>query len=447
MSRYDNSIGVLVPNILLPKETADYEKWAVVACDQYTSQPEYWESADRYVGSAPSTLRLVLPEAYLNKPREEERIEAVKRSMHGYLEDGTLHALPEGFVFVRRQAEGKERLGLVMALDLEQYDYSKGATTLIRATEGTIVDRIPPRLRIRRDAPIELPHILVLIDDPGRTVIEPLAAHTQAMHKLYDTDLMLGGGHISGHLVSDKTLIEQVISALTALTDADAFKEKYGKGHAPLLFAMGDGNHSFATAKAAWEEIKAGLPEKEREAHPARYALVEIENVHDDGIVFEPIHRVLFGHEEAAALDEILAFLHAQNGKVTRKPFESEAKLDAYLSEPRGGMHVLPYYIGGECGAFIVETPAQQLPVGTLQNAIDALLKETGKGEVDYIHGKDVVLSLSRKANTLGFLLPAMKKAELFPTVVYDGALPRKTFSMGEANEKRYYIECRKILP
>ncbi len=438
MDRFRNDVGVGVPRVLLPKKGADFSKWAVVACDQYTSEPEYWARADEIVGESPSTLRLILPEAFLGKPDEAERIEAINAAMRDYLEQGVLKEQAPGFVLVTRSAAGKTRTGLVLALDLEQYDYSKGATTLIRATEGTIVSRIPPRLRIRAGAPLELPHILVLIDDPNRSVIEPLAAKKARLELLYDTELMLGGGHITGHLVSREADIDGVLSSLTALTDPRSFSKKYGEGHAPLLFAMGDGNHSFATAKANWEQIKAGLPESERAEHPARYALVEVENVHDEGIAFEPIHRVLFGISGSQAVQKLLDILKRQNGDA----MASTGSLPA----PAGGeTHVLPFITGGMLGAFTVANPSSQLAVGTLQNAIDALLKETEGTEVDYIHGADVVRKIAEKENAVGFLLPAMEKSELFPTVVYDGALPRKTFSMGEASEKRYYMECRRL--
>ena len=310
--RYQNDVAVQVPHVLLPKKGTDYYKWAVVACDQFTSQPTYWEEAKRIVGKAPSTLELILPEAYLEKPGEAERIKSIKEHMRDYLDKGVLEEKPQGFVLVTRTVGGVTRTGLVMALDLEAYDYSKGSTTLIRATEGTIVSRIPPRLKIREGAPIELPHILVLIDDPERTVIEPLALKKASLTKLYDTDLMLDGGHISGHLVDGEGDIRGVLNSLGVLKDAERFSKQYGE-RAPMLFAMGDGNHSFATAKANWEKIKATLPENERADHPARYALVEVENVHDDGIVFEPIHRVVFGASGNRAIETILRHLKAQN--------------------------------------------------------------------------------------------------------------------------------------
>jgi len=441
MKQYENQIGVQVPRIMLPPKGTDFSKWAVVACDQYTSQPEYWQQAEQIIGDAPSTLKLILPEAYLGKPEEEAMIATIRANMQAYLNDGLLVEQEPGFVLVTREAAGKERTGLVMALDLEEYDYKKGASTLIRATEGTVVERIPPRLRIRQGAPVELPHILVLIDDPGRTVIEPLKAKEEQFELLYDADLMLEGGHVTGRLVADASAIQGVLSALTALTEPAAFRKKYGDDKAPLLFAMGDGNHSFATAKAAWEAIKATLPEEQWADHPARYALVEVENVHDAGIVFEPIHRVIFGVEPEKALARLTEILKQNNGDCRMEFFPEEAIAVAPVANAR----MLPFFFGEQKGALFVTEPVDQLAVGTLQNAIDLLLTEVPGAEVDYIHGDDVTVELAKKPNAVGFLLPAMQKQELFPTVVFDGALPRKTFSMGEACEKRFYMECRKI--
>ena len=466
MKVYENSVGVLVPEILLPPQGTDTYKWAVVACDQFTSQKEYWEEARRIIGDAPSTLDLILPEAWLGAQDEQERIARIKEKMQEYLHNGTLVKQPQGFVLVERTAAGNTRHGLVMALDLEKYDYSKSSGTLIRATEGTIVERIPPRLRIREGAAVELPHILVLIDDPEETVIEPLTAQAEKLPLLYDTDLMLGGGHISGRLVSGEKEIMGVLEALTALSDKAAFEKKYGSKPV-LLFAMGDGNHSLATAKANWEKIKATLPEEQREDHPARYALIELNNVHDKGIVFEAIHRNVFGIPGEKLVEALLQDSKPAYIRVGRNPVEDIYQEDnvpfvmdratvlregsdvaiiacGEMVRPAAGgeKHVIPFYYGDKSGAFIVTEPAVQLAVGTLQNAIDAVLKELG-GEVDYIHGIDVVKELAQKPDTTGFLLPDMEKSELFPTVVYDGALPRKTFSMGEAAEKRYYMEAR----
>jgi hypothetical protein len=436
---FENKIGVLVPNVMLPPKGTDFSKWAVVACDQFTSQPEYWEAARKFIGDAPTTLDLFLPEAYLGKDGEAERIATIRKNMREYMAKGILETKPQGFVLVKRSVAGNTRWGLVMALDLECYDYNKGATTLIRATEGTIVERIPPRLRIREGAPLELPHILVLIDDPKRTVIEPLAAKTEALDKLYDTDLMLDGGHITGWLVDGANDIQGAIDAMEVLTDADAFHAKYGD-HAPLLFAMGDGNHSFATAKANWEKVKATLTPEEQKDHPARYALVEVENVHDDGIVFEPIHRVLFGIGGMEGAEKLLEKLKAQNG-------DAKIVLSDDMPKASGGeVHTIPFCTGKTFGAFVVEKPAAQLAVGTLQNAIDALLKETEGAEVDYIHGEAALRALVNRPDTLGLMPRAFDKAELFGYIRRFGVLPRKTFSMGEATEKRYYMEARRIL-
>lgn len=443
---FQNSIGVQVPDILLPRKGVSMEKWAVVACDQFTSQPEYWEEAERIVGEAPSTLRLMLPEMYLDKPGEAERIATINATMDRYMAEGTLESRGQGFVFVRRTVDGKTRNGLIVALDLEQYDYSRGSETLIRASEGTIVERIPPRLRIRKDAALELPHILVLIDDPARTVIEPLAAAANAETKLYDFELMLGGGHIEGYMIQDAARINGALRALEALADPARFAAQYGEGKAPMLFAMGDGNHSFATAKANWEARKQELTPAERENHPARYALVELENIHDEGILFEPIHRVLFNLDVEKALRWLVERLATDNGACKLNRFETKEACDASvkIAETCGG-HILPFVSAEGYGYLKVNAPTAQLEVGTLQNALDAMLKAFPEATIDYIHGADVVCELGAKPGNLGFLLPPMAKSAFFPTVVFDGALPRKTFSMGEANEKRYYLECRKI--
>ncbi|MBQ7061017.1 MAG: DUF1015 domain-containing protein [Clostridia bacterium] len=437
--KFENKIGICVPELMMPAKNVDMTKWACVACDQYTSQPDYWNKCEEIVGAAPSTLRLMLPEIYLEKPGEAERIAEIRKTMEKYVADGTLENIGEGFVLTRRTVDGKTRNGLVVALDLEEYDYSKGSTSLIRATEGTIVERIPPRLRIREAATVELPHIIVLIDDENKTVIEPLCE--KKLEKLYDFELMQGGGHVEGWLVNDEETIKNVIEAIAALVNPT----KYGTEMPPLLFAMGDGNHSFATAKANWEKLKATLPEEERANHPARYALVELENVHDEGIVFEPIHRVVFNVCPECFLKALGEELEKQNGAAEIRYFDCPHCRARALKELPEGAHAIPFVIEGKLGAIVVEKPAAQLEVGTLQNALDVLLKKTEGASIDYIHGEDVVNELGSKPGNVGFLLPPMAKGDLFKTVVFDGALPRKTFSMGEAHEKRYYLECRKI--
>lgn len=442
--KFANKAGVGVPEIVFPAKGVDLTKWACVACDQYTSQPDYWQGCEQVVGDAPSTLRIMLPEIYLDKPGEEERIAAIRKAMDEYMKNGTLQNLGRGFMLTRRTVDGKTRTGLIVALDLECYDYNKGSTTLIRATEGTIVERIPPRLRIRDGAPLELPHIIVLIDDEKHTVIEPLYNAVKNTEKTYDFELMQKGGHIEGWFIDGEQMIENAITAIEGLIDPN----KYGREMAPLLFAMGDGNHSFATAKANWEKLKATLPEDQRENHPARYALVELENVHDEGIIFEPIHRVVFNVSTKKFLQDLKAKLTQQNpgGIVDVQLFESERRFNRnYERAVSEGGHVIPVIIEGKRGYIAVKRPAAQLEVGTLQAALDVVLKETPGATIDYIHGEDVVNDLGSKYRNIGFLLPPMDKSALFKTVVFDGALPRKTFSMGEAHEKRYYLECRNI--
>lgn len=434
MAKYDwEKFGLHIPEILVPAEGTDYSKWAVVACDQYTSEPEYWNEVESIVGDAPSTLRLTLPEIYLDKPGEADKIKDIRASMDAYLADGTLRKLEPGCMLVKRTAEGRSRTGLVIATDLEAYDFNKGSKSITRATEGTVVERIPPRLRIREGAPIELPHILILIDDPDKTVIEPLVNAPQV--PVYDTDLMMNGGHISGSFIKE----EDLAGAKDALCELfDKAVAKYGDGNV-IFQAMGDGNHSLATAKTNWENLKKTLSPEEAVNHPARFALCEIENIHDDGIIFEPIHRVLFaknGQSGKDIVEETVALLDEQNGKAYL------AEADAQVPE---GAFAIPYLYGGKKGLVIVEEPANKLEVGALQNALDVMVKERKTCDIDYIHGTKAVETLSAQDGKAGFMLPAMDKFMLFPAVAADGALPRKTFSMGEANEKRYYIESRYI--
>ena len=305
MKNYEKT-GVQIPQVWLPRAGVDLHKWATIACDQFTSQPDYWQSVEALVGDAPSTLHLTFPEVYLERPDADARIQRIQSAMQQYLAQGLLTP-HDGMVYVERRIGGKLRRGLVLALDLEQYDYNKGSRSLIRSTEGTIVERLPPRMRIRQGAALELPHILVLIDDPACTVIEPLGAAKERLQPLYDFELMLDSGHLAGYLVNDAALEAQVIQALEALADPASFAQKYAvdADQAVLLFAMGDGNHSLATAKAIWNRIKAQVGMD----HPARYALVEIENVHDEGLEFEPIHRALFGLKQ-----DILAEMQAHFG-------------------------------------------------------------------------------------------------------------------------------------
>ena len=433
-----SDIGIQIPQVYLPKAGTDLTKWAVIACDQFTSQPEYWNDVEKIVGDAPSTLNLTFPEVYLEKSGGEERIKNIQRSMCKYMDEGILRP-HDGFVYLERTVAGKTRKGIVLCLDLEAYDYNKGSSSLIRATEGTIVDRLPPRMKIREGALLELPHILVLIDDPNRTVIEPLSVAKPKLETLYDFDLMLESGHLGGYAVS-QDFENQIVEALRGLANPETFAAKYGidKNQPVLLFAMGDGNHSLATAKAIWEKTKPQVGMD----HPSRYALVEIENVHDEGLEFEPIHRVLFGLKK-----DLFAELDKTFGaSLTYKPVASAEEMVKAVDSAKGEKQAIGL-VGGrkEFGILEIANASSNLPVGTIQSFLDVFLKGGGAEKVDYVHGEDVTVKLGSQPNNAGFYLPGMNKSDLFKTVILDGALPRKTFSMGEAREKRFYMEVRKI--
>ncbi len=406
--------------LLIPADPARFESWACVACDQFTSQPEYWEQADSLVGQAPSALRLILPECYLGEA--DARIGSIHERMLEYLREGTLSpAVRNGFVLVERETSGGRRLGLVGLLDLESYDYHKGARSLVRATEETIESRIPPRLAVRRGAAMELSHVLMLLDDPAHGVIEPLYERRGQLRKVYDFSLMLGGGRIVGYAVTDQTDIDAISAALDRLLE-------HMDGDDPLLFAVGDGNHSLATAKAYWNKLRRGLsPEAARE-HPARYAMVELENIHDAALRFEPIHRVVFGCDGDALLRDFAVFLG-----------EKGASLDADAEQ-----RIVCVYGGRERHLDISSSP-YRLAVGTLQAFLDEWLKVHADARLDYVHGENAVRALVAEKGAVGLLLPTPEKDALFETVQREGALPRKTFSMGEANEKRYYMEARRL--
>ena len=417
MSKYFYEADILLPDF----EKAEGTKWAVIACDQHTSEPEYWQEAREIAGDAPSTLNLILPEVYLNET--EERVPAINARMSDYVRDVLIQHKDSMILLERTLADGSVRRGLVGCIDLECYDYKKGADSLVRATEGTVLERIPPRVAVRRGASIELPHVMVLIDDPDKTVIEPIAAAACDLSVAYDFDLMLGGGHVKGFFV-DKARQAAIDGALASLITPEAMKKKYGGEYAPLLFAVGDGNHSLASAKAAYEEVKETLGDAAKD-HPARFALVEIVNLHDDALSFEPIYRVMFGVSPAAVLEALREY--AGNLEGSEKP-----QTVAYV------------HAGGE-GSVIFRRPTQQLTVGTLQAFIDDYIASHEGASVDYIHGTAATEALARREDSIGFLFDGMGKDQLFKTVICDGALPRKTFSMGHAEDKRYYLECRKI--
>lgn len=411
-------------DILIPKN-ADMTKWSVVACDQYTSEPEYWKETEKLVGTEPSALRVVYPEIYLSEDREK-RISEINKKMTEYTEAGIFAEYKNAFVYVRRTLKnGKVRKGIIGAVDLEDYDYVKGSQSFIRATEGTVIERIPPRVKIRENATLEFPHIMLLADDEKMKVIEPLDEKASTYEKLYDFPLMQNGGHIEGYLLP-RECAEKLTEEINKLACAEEFEKKYGAGkRSPLVFAVGDGNHSLATAKTCWENIKKDLTEEERQTHPARFALVELVNLHDESLEFEPIHRVMFGIEPEKVYKAIFEFY----------PQASE--------EDNGGKKLILKY-GADTKTVWIKDKKNNIAVGTLQDFIDWYLSEN-EGSVDYIHGADVTERLSKEKNNIGFILPAMKKSELFETVVLNGVLPRKTFSMGEAYDKRYYLEGKKI--
>ena len=388
-------------DILLPKK--DFEKWAVVACDQYTSEPDYWHDVERIVGDSPSALNIILPEIYLSDDNSE-RIARVNAAMKEYLDGGVFEEHKNSMIYVERESNNAVRRGIVGLIDLDDYDYTKGSTALIRATEATVLERIPPRVKIRRDAILEMPHVLLLIDDPTMSVIEPLDKQKDGFKQAYDFDLMKNGGHISGYFLSDEA-IEAVGGALEAL-----IADKDDK----LLFAVGDGNHSLATAKECYRLTGDPL---------ARYALVEIVNIHDPSIEFEPIYRVLFNVDREDFMAGFIAHTEALGGGETQR-FE-------FISKERSG--------------FVDIKATAKLPVGTLQSYIDIYIESHPEVKIDYIHGEDVTRALCSEEGTLGFIFDGMGKDELFPAIAADGSLPRKTFSMGHANDKRYYIEARRI--
>lgn len=393
----------LPADILLPK--TDFEKWAVVACDQFTSEPEYWEETARIAADNPSALNIVLPEVYLEKDNSG-RIEKINRTMESYLSGGVFDEYENTFVYTERTVTGGAiRRGIVGLIDLEDYSYEKGAKSLIRATEETVVERIPPRVEIRRGASLEMPHIMLLIDDPAKTVIEPLANKTGGYKKLYDFELMQNGGHIKGWQ-TDSEGAKDIADALAGLIANSEDK---------LLFAVGDGNHSLASAKECYRLNKT---------EKSRYALVEIVNIHDVSLEFEPIYRVLFGVDPQEFTE---SFLASRGGEY----FGADAQKFTCV------------YAGGE--REISVKPSGKLSVATLQAYIDEYLKVNTNVTVDYIHGEDTVKSLCGKDGTLGFLFKGMEKSELFDAIKQDGSLPRKTFSMGHANDKRYYLECRSL--
>ena len=411
-------------DILLPDfSVTDGTKYAVIACDQFTSEPAYWEAAAKTVGDAPSALSMILPECYLSE--RASRIAPINAAMDKLIADGIFKTYEDSVIYLERTCpDGRIRRGLVAKIDLECYGFLPTDTLPIRATEGTVLDRIPPRVEIRRDASLELPHVMLLLDDPDGTVIEAVAATATNGEKVYDFDLMAGGGHVKGYLLSDAEKAT-VDTALCALAAPEAQIKKYGKASPALLFAVGDGNHSLATAKTAYEELKAKIGADAAAVHPARYALVEVVNLHDAALDFEPIYRVVMGADSADLLTAFRTYCE-KNGDPSLAPSEYTVIIG-----------------GSEVALSLPATHVQ--PVGTLQQFLDEYAKSHPEMEVDYIHDEDSLRALADAEGTIGFLFRGMEKEDLFPAIVAGGPLPRKTFSMGHARDKRYYLEARKI--
>lgn len=412
-------------DILLP-QNCDMTKWSVVACDQYTSQPEYWQRVEDLVGSAPSSLRLILPESCLDGPSIETDIIEINNTMTRYLREHIFRTLPDALLYVERtQSNGEIRRGLIGKVDLDQYDYEPGSDAQVRATEGVVLSRIPPRVAVRKNAPLELPHAMLLADDPEQTVIAPLSGQKDQMEPLYDFELMEGGGHLTGWKLNQAQK-EQVAKALQALADPARFHARYGvPDQLALLFAVGDGNHSLATAKECYERQKRLTPPDQWAKLPARYALTELVNLYDSALTFEPIHRVVFGAHPDDLLNALLRFYPG-----------------AHFGQAVG--HAIRCVCGEREETITVPNPAARLAVETLQLFLDQYIRNSG-GRIDYIHGEQVARELARRPDTTCFLLPPMDKTQLYPAVIHDGILPRKTFSIGQASDKRFYLEARRI--
>lgn len=415
-------------DMLIPK--CGFEKWSVVACDQYTSDSEYWKRVEDYVSDAPSALKITLPEIYLEENDVPQRIEQINKSMYNYISSGLFSEIKNSYIYTERcLSGGKVRKGIIGVFDLEFYDFGRNSSSQIRATESTVIERIPPRVKIRENAPLELPHIMILIDDRKNIVMNAALSSKKEANKLYDFNLMEHGGHLCGYRVFGDCA-DIVNESIESLYDQKEFEKKYGIDNPLLIFAVGDGNHSLATAKTCWENIKKGLSVEEQVSHPARYAMAEIVNVHDESLKFEPIHRLLF-NVNVDLFKEKMEMYFFDYG-IEKVPFPDK--------------NCFTFVFGKNVVHYKLNNPKFNIIVGDVQNFLDWYMENVEpKCKIDYIHGEKTVYEKSIHSNTIGILLPAMEKNDLFKTVMVDGVLPRKTFSMGHADEKRYYLECRKI--
>ena len=424
-------VGIIFPEILIPEEKINKEKWAVIACDQFTSNEDYWLKAEKFVGSAPSMLHIIVPEAFLRGDDVEDRIGHAKETMNHYIEDGVLVRLPKGVVLVERETMHGTRIGIMLAVDLEKYDIDHTKQPLIRATEQTVAERIPPRIKMREGAVLESPHVMLMIDDPDNSVIEPVYQERGNYTKIYDTPLMQKGGHLKGWFIDDEEILDGIVNSL------DVLRRRSEEG---MLFAVGDGNHSLASAKAVWDKKKEEISDAERERSPLRYALVEVVNLYDHGISTHPIHRVLFNVEAPNALRMLVAILNKM-GAEARMMYTRGSRVQA-----KDGIQTVRFESKMSKGRIEIANPKHDLLAVTLTLALDKLLRQLPKAEIDYIHSDEAFHELSKGHGCLGFMMEPMMKDELFDSVITYGVLPRKAFSLGEAEEKRYYYECRLLV-
>jgi uncharacterized protein (DUF1015 family) len=423
------NLGLATPQILLPNSKINMKKWTVIACDQYNSNIDYWQDVEKIVGNNPSTLRMILPEIYLEDEDDRQaRIQETVMVMEDYVAGGVVEALPQGFILVERKLPEGTRSGLMGSIDLETYDYNPNKDTKVRPTEQTVLERIPPRVEIRKPALLESPHILVLLNDPDKSVIEPLVAKSKKLPTLYEFDLMKNGGNIKGSFIGEKEDIDGIYQRLEAV---DAKTD--------ILFSVGDGNHSLATAKTVWDEFKKDLSDEDKKDHPKRFALVEIINLYDDGLAFEPIHRVVFGIDSNKLIGDLIRIFNVKN-------------MDAKIFFKRSSASKLVKTISGQSIDFIakqkkgyikIDAPANDLEAVNFQAVLDEYLIQNPEVKVEYIHGIDELERLCDEQNTTGFVLPKLNKNSFIDVLSNQGVLPKKCFSLGEADEKRFYLECR----
>lgn len=414
---------LFIPGDILLPEKIDMSLWSVIACDQYTSQPEYWDAVDKKVGETPSTLRLIMPEAYLESLDTATETKRINKTMESYIEEGILKTVEDSFIYVERELTvGETRRGIIGLLDLEEYDYGAESRSPIHATEGTVESRLPARVKVREGACLELPHIIVFIDDPDNRVL----GNVDCCESLYDFNLMDGGGHIVGKRVS-KAGAEKVMAELDKLSQPDYLENRYElSGRAAVIIAMGDGNHSLATAKFCWEQIKQMLSSAQQTNHPARFGLAELVNIHDPSVVFEPIHRVIFDSDVSAFSEEARAYFKFKSGE-------------------GHGKHIIMAICNGNKEELLITGHTIGESIAIAQNFCNEYIEKHG-GRLDYIHDDETAINMSSEDSCAGLLLPAMDKNELFPSIIKSGVFPAKSFSIGPARDKRYYLECREII-